>query len=138
MFFDTRRILMLVLALGVAACDADRKAVVATTDQPRPGTLVVTLSTPFPDDGAVLFELEGIGEEEVRAAEGIRLFTEREGSTLRIAALGAGLGGPLVSFDVADTRNPAAYRATPVEVADERNRARASLDGYRLEVAAAH
>ncbi len=130
----------LALAVGVLAYTGCSDAAVddTFTPGPEPGTLAVTLSSPMTDDGGVTFQLTGEGITNLRPAhDGIEMFPLQEGGGWTVAALGVGLSGEIIRFDVADIHMVEAYRATLVEVADEGNDVRRDISGHRLAVSVA-
>ncbi|MBI1722800.1 MAG: hypothetical protein HYR48_02700 [Gemmatimonadetes bacterium] len=124
------------LTLVTASCAADR---LSAPPAPEPGTLLVSLTAPHPDVGAVLLRLEGTGIGPIASANpAYQMLAQRadsSGSALHIAVIGDSLGGPLLTFSVLDVGQERAYTATVIEVADERNRLRERHDDYQLTVA---
>jgi hypothetical protein len=101
-----------------------------------PGTLVLRLTTPHPDDGAVLFEVTGPPVESVAAANGsLRVFTRHEGVRVVGAVVGDLANGAVVTLQVPDRAAAAGYSARVLEVSDRQSVLRASLAGYALRVA---
>lgn len=99
------------------------------------GTLVMRLTTPHTDDGALLFELSGPSIDNVIANdESLRLFTRRDGGSIVGAIVGTLSTGAIVTMRVPDVSAAASYTATIREVADRQDALRASLAGYALTV----
>jgi hypothetical protein len=97
------------------------------------GTLVLNLTTPHADDGALLFELNGPPIDDMTANDGsVQLFTQRVGGSTVGAVVGALANGTIVRLHVPDVS--AGYRATVLEVANRDDALRASLAGYALTV----
>jgi len=129
----SRWIFAMVAALSVgAACSDD-----STGGAPRAGTLVVRLTTPHADDGAMTFEVSGPSIDSAMAVNGsLRLFTRRVGgSTVVGAVVGALANGAVVTLYVPDVGAAAGYTARVLEVADRQDALRTSLAGYALTVA---
>lgn len=130
-----RRVCMLLalagLLFGAACADAP-----TGTGGPRAGTLIVRLTTPQTDDGAVLFELSGPPIESVAAVNAsLRLFTRRTNdATVVGAVVGAVTNGTVVTLRVPDVGAAPRYTARVLEVAGRDNVLRASLTGYALTV----
>ena len=97
-------------------------------------TVILHLTTPHADDGAVLFAVSGPPIDSATADNGrLRLFTRRSGETTIIGALiGVVRNGAEVTLHVRDAGSPFAYTAQIVEVADRANALRGSLAGYAL------
>jgi len=133
-----QRTLMLGLLLAAGACgDSTDTAAVLSEVGPEPGSLAVTVASPFADDGAYSLELRGAGITNIRPADdGAELFAREVGPVINVAVLGAALSGTVVKFDVPDVRDPGAYSVVLVEVADEANAVRRDLSGHRAEVTA--
>jgi len=118
------------LSLG-AACSDD-----PTSGAPRAGTLIVRLTSPHTDDGAMAFEVSGPAIDSAAAVNAsLRLFTRREGgSTVIGAVVGALANGAVVTLHVTDVGAAAGYAGRVLEVADRQDVLRASLAGYALTV----
>ncbi len=118
------------LSLG-AACSND-----PTGGAPRPGALLVRLTTPHTDDGAMTFEVSGAPiDSAVASNASLRLFIRREGgSTIVGAVVGALVDGTVVTLYVPDAGAAVGYTGRVLEVADRQDVLRASLAGYALTV----
>jgi hypothetical protein len=121
---------MAALSLG-AACTDDPNSGAA-----RAGSVSLRLTTPYADDGALLFEVSGPQIDSARAVNGsLQLFTRRVGSsTLAGVVVGAVANGTVVTLQVPDVGAAAGYSARVIEVADRHDALRASLTGYTLAV----
>lgn len=125
-----------VLAVGAvlwvsAACSAS-----PTDDGARAGSVMLYLTTPRSDDGAVVFEVSGPLIEDATAADAsTRLFTRRsDASTITGVVVGVLATGAVVRLQVPDVGVRAEYVARVLEVADRQNALRPSLVGYTLTV----
>lgn len=131
-----RWILTLVAALGVVACSDDPTG---TAPRPVAGALIVRLTTPHADDGALVFAISGPSiASAVTADTALRLFTRQvNDSTLVAVVVGVvdSAGGSLVTLQVPDLGAAGRYTARVIEVADRQDILRASLAGYVLTVA---
>lgn len=132
-----RRIAPLLAGLAAAALAAcgDAGMGVAPAD-PQPGVLTVSLTTPFPDDRAVLITVTGPGEATAvaDAGSGYSVHARAGGTTFRAAVFGRISSGPLVRFTVPDVGRASAYRATVQEVVDPASAVRPSTGGYVLSI----
>jgi hypothetical protein len=127
-------VLGMLLALGACGDDADTASMLGVPG-PEDGTMVLSVTSPFDDDGAYSLELRGEGVTNVRAVgNGAELFTREAGGVITIAVLGAALSGEVVAFDVPDGRDPSLFIATLLEVADEENDVRRDLSAYNVAV----
>ncbi len=123
-------------AVGAAlalACGEDE----VTSVRPVPGTLVVSLTTPNADDGAVAITVSGEGMTNVAAGSpSYAIFTRSPSpSLLKAAVVGGITGGALLSFDVPDLAKADRYHAAISEVADRGNALRGlPLTGYSVTV----
>jgi hypothetical protein len=133
----SRWIFAMVAALAVAAACADDSADDSMGGPARAGTLIVRLTTPHTDDGAMTFEVSGPPIDSAIAVNAsLRLFTRRAGSSTIVGALvGVVANGAVVTLQVPDVGAAAGYTATVLEVADRQNALRGSLTGYTLTVA---
>jgi len=113
---------------------------VACSDEPTnagsgPGTLVLRLTSPHADDGAMTFQVHGPSIESASVNGSLQLFTLRvNDSTLVGAVIGTLANGAIITLHVPDESVAAAYTATLREVADREDALRASLAGYALTV----
>ena len=100
------------------------------------GTLIVRLTTPHADDGAILFELSGPPIDTVVAVNAsLQSFTRRASSSTVVGAvIGVVVNGAVVTLQVPDVSASALYTVRIVEVADRENVLRPSLTGYGLTV----
>jgi hypothetical protein len=125
----------LLLLVVVSGCAADQ---VGAPRVPEPGTLVVSLSAPTADVGAVLIRLEGPEIKQAEPADSAyRMFvqeTDSAGGATHLAIIGTRLNGPLVVFAVPDVSQEAAYSATIMSVADHGNRLIEETSPYRLKL----
>ncbi|HET7040350.1 MAG TPA: hypothetical protein VFH97_10725 [Gemmatimonadales bacterium] len=128
------RILAMVVVLLVGAACSDEPTGTAP-DAPQPGTLVLNLTTPHADDGAVMFEVTGPDIDGASAANAsLRLFTRQADGGLVGVVLGVVGGGPVAALQVPDVGAAANYRVRVLEVADRADALRASLTGYAITV----
>ena len=126
-----RRMFTIAAALLVGVSCSDDPVAGARAD-----TVILRLTTPHTDDGAVLFEVSGPAIDSATADNAsLRLFTRRVGETTIIGALvGAVTTGAEVTLRVPDGGVAAGYTARVLEVADRQNALRTSLAGYALTV----
>lgn len=127
-------VLACLAAALLAACgDAGGMAL---PDGAEPGVLTVSLTTPFPDDRAVLISVSGPLEAGAVAAagQGYTVHVRPSGTTFRAAVFGRITSGPLVTFAVPDVNLASAYRATVQEVVDPSSNVRPTSTGYSLAV----
>lgn len=125
----------LILALAAGACTGgDGRG--TTPTQPEPGVLTVNLTTPNPDDRALVVQVNGPAISGVTAANAAYVVHSRVGaSSVRVAVFGSLGSGALLRFQVPDVNQASAYSATVVEVADAANAVRAATTGYTAVVA---
>ena len=126
----SRWIFVMVTALSVgAACSDD-----PTGSGARAGTVILRLTTPHADDGAMTFEVSGPPIDSATAADAsLRLFTRRSNSTTIVGVVvGAVTNGDVVALQVPDVGAASGYTARVLEVADRENVLRASVTGYAL------
>lgn len=127
-----RWIFAMVAALFVSVACSDE----STSAGAGAGTLVLRLTTPHADDGAMTFEVNGPSIDSASAVNGsLRLFTRRVGgSTVVGAVVGTLANGAVITLHVPDVGAAARYSATVLEVADRQDALRISLAGYALAV----
>lgn len=124
-------VMVVALFLG-ASCNGD-----PTHDSPPAGTLIVRLTTPHADDGAMTFELNGPPIDSAVAIDtSLRLFTRRESGTTIVGALVGSLAGGAVVRLYGPGLDAAGYTARVLDVADRQDELRESLAGYALMVGA--
>jgi hypothetical protein len=117
----------------LAACSGGDQPV--HPEPPTPGTLTVSLATPAQDDRAVMITVSGPGIGTVASASGAyTLYTKPEDAGVRAALFGPLASGPLLRFNVPDTRQAKSYSATIIEVATAANQLRAIGAGYAVTV----
>ena len=106
------------------------------TTAPVPGTLVVSVTTPNSDDGAMLFTVEGggIGKPTAVSSSHVLFFRATGTTSLTAVVVGNIAAGPLLSFEAPDVGLASSYTTTITEVAARDNALRPSLSGYTLSV----
>lgn len=132
-----RRFALILAGLAAAMLSACGDAGTGVAPEaPQPGVLTVTLTTPFPDDRAVLITVSGPGEATavVDAGSGYTVHARPGGTSFRAAVFGRLSSGPLVRFTVPDVGRASAYRATIQEVVDPASTIRPSTSGYGLAI----
>jgi hypothetical protein len=102
---------------------------------PVPGTLTLSLDTPYGDDGAVLLRLDGPDMTQVALAAGLYLRFLEDESSVTAVFVGDVVSGDLLTFHVPDVNRVSSYSATLLEAADRSNTVRGSLAEYTLTVA---
>ncbi len=119
------------LAVSVACGDDD-----GVTAVPMSGTLVLSLTSPNSDDGAILLSISGGGISTPTAVSSSHVLFFRSTGTTSINAVVVGniTAGLLLRFDVPDVSDASAYTGTITEVADRANALRTTLTGYSLEI----
>lgn len=126
-----RAALCVALALAGSACRQDAGVSSARSS----GKLIVSLDTPYADDGAVLVSLTGEGSVAPVALDpAVRLFVlpgDPASGETRVAVLGTRLAGALFGFQ---TTGDGAWQARVLDAADTRNRLRTDLGGYVVRV----
>lgn len=127
-------VLLAALALG-ASCGGETPV---TPDQPVPGTLAVSLNTPYADDKGLVIELVGRpgAVTALQAASGLELHSAAVTGGFRIAVFGAIADGTLLTFHVPDVRDVAQYTATLVEAAGPNAALRPASPAYGVGVVA--
>jgi hypothetical protein len=130
----TALVLAGLFAVGLSACGDAGSAL--GPQAPEPGVLTVSLTTPFPDDRAVLISVSGPDEvgAVTDAGSGYAVHARGGGTTFRAAVFGGITSGKLVRFAVPDVSRASAYRAVVQEVVDPSSNVRGSVAGYVLSV----
>jgi hypothetical protein len=124
-------------AVGVVACSSDGNGDLPPTG-PTAGTFAVTLTTPNPDDGAIVFRVNGPGITQVtNAVASHYMHFDQAGTALTVVVVGDLADGMLLTFRVPDVSSVSSYSATVLEVADRTNRLRETVGSYGLSVAPA-
>ena len=101
---------------------------------PVAATLQVSLSTPFNDDGAVLFTVTGGRVDSVDAA-GYTLYTSRtDPATLQVILTGDLSPGIVAHVHIPDERGASQYSATISQVAARETYIERDPASYRLEL----
>jgi hypothetical protein len=97
----------------------------------------VNLTTPNPDDGAILVELRGpVIQSVTEGVSEFRVYSDTLSATvLRAFVVGGLSSGGLLTVQVPDVGAATSYSATVLEVADRENVVRSDLAGYVLEIA---
>jgi hypothetical protein len=128
----SRWIFVMAAALSAGAACSDDPTAGAT----QAGTVMLRLTTPRADDGAVMFEVSGPPiDTAIAVTASVRLFTRRtSGSTMVGVVVGEVTAGAVVTLRVPDVGAGPGYTARVLEVADRQNALRASLTGYALTV----
>jgi hypothetical protein len=102
---------------------------------PIEGTLNLTLGTPNPDDGAVLFTVSGGPVDSVEAS-GFAVYSARvDANTLRVIVAGELGSGRLARIHIPDSREIGRYSAAMVQVAARVSYQQRSPEGYVLTLA---
>lgn len=104
-----------------------------------PGTLVLSLTTPNSDDGAVMFSISGEGITGLTRESPSHVVYFRSAGTVSGNAVVAGdiTAGALARFNVPDVAAVSSYSATITEVAARDNTLRGSVTGYSLSISPA-
>ena len=133
-----RRFALVLAGLAAALLSAcgDAAGTGLAPEAPQPGTLTVTLTTPFPDDRAMLITVSGPDEATavVDGGSGYSVHARTGGTTFRAAVFGRLSSGALVRFTVPDVSRASAYKATIQEVVDPASSVRPSTSGYVLAI----
>jgi hypothetical protein len=127
----TLRVVALVLLTAIGAgCDD-------TAEPPVPGSLLLSLTTPATDDGAILVRVTGPGIMSVGpTSSGQELFWRLAAEDeARAIVLGSVQAGPLLTIQVPDVNRADEYTAEVGEVAAESDALRDALAGYTVTVA---
>lgn len=116
-----------------AGCGGDQDDIAG----PIPGTLVVSLSTPNADDGAIVIRVGGPGGITGVTAQdpGLYLHWVQTGNTVTVVLVGDLAGGGILEVSVPDVGDVGSYYGSVLEVADRSSALRASLEGYALTIA---
>ena len=123
-------ILYITSAFALVACGRDKGPA-----GPRAGELTLTLTTPFPDDGAILVAITGPGIGTVRAtSDALALHSRAVAGGVRVAVFGDIASGSLLRIAVPDASQASKYSASVIEVSDRANAVRAVLSGYKAKV----
>lgn len=134
--FGRKALSAALLALLVACSDGGNDGGVTTPPAPVPGALTVSLTSPHPDDRALVLTINGpeaiTNVESTSAA--LRAHSRGSGSSHRVALFGPLATGAVLRFSVPDVNRAASYSVTLVEVADGSNNVRTSAAGYSLAV----
>ncbi|SRR6266513_1037487 len=137
------RIVPLVSAVFVAiACSESKQPTNPNPPPPPPlplNSVVVSLTSPNNDDGAVVVTLQGPSVSTLqRSSSGYLLYSRTPGAQeTRVIVVGSLATGPLFTFAPAAGANLSAYSATVQQVADRADALRASTTGYTLTITAA-
>jgi hypothetical protein len=122
-------LLCLLLALASLSCSD------ITGLLPRPGTLLVDLTTPHSDDAALLLHLTGpsIAPASIAAAGTELVFVRSAASGgVNVAVFGTFGAGPLLRVQVPDVNRAREYEVSVIEAADIDNEVRASVLDYSV------
>lgn len=118
----------LALAVGLACGDDENVGPEVT-----PGTMIVSLTTPNLDDGAIMFTVSGGAIDAPALLDVEHVLYLMEGTNaISVIIAGDIAAGELLEFDVPDIE--VTYTATITQVADRMNDLRDSLAGYELTV----
>jgi hypothetical protein len=127
-------IAMCALLSTSVSCGDDDNGSTGPAD-PVPGTLTLTLGTPYGDDGAFLLRLEGPDMTQVGlAAPALYLRFLEDESSVTAVFVGDVSSGALLTFRAPDLSRVGSYSATVLEAADRANALRGSLAEYTLTV----
>jgi hypothetical protein len=102
-----------------------------------PAPVVVHLTTPFPDDGAVLLALYGPLPptlDVVAASPGLVVHSVRTADTLRIAVFGSIVSGGLVRLDALDMNMMSQLGTRVEDAASRESTQRGTVSGYALRL----
>jgi hypothetical protein len=120
----------LVLALGLAlvgACSGDPSGPVATT-------LQVSLTSPYPDDGALLFTVTGGPVDSVEAS-GLTLYTSRpQPTTLQVILTGDVSSGNIARLHIPDAQLGRRYSVTLQQAAARGSYSQRDPASYQLRL----
>lgn len=119
---------LMALALLAAACGGGDPG---PTDEPQPGHLRATLTTPNASDGALLVRI--VGElSNLEAVGGYRIASAVTGTTTRLVLTGNVTGGDVLRFAVPDVRKLGSYLIIVDQVAARDTYALLDTGGYSL------
>ncbi|MDH5643156.1 MAG: hypothetical protein OEY63_03060 [Gemmatimonadota bacterium] len=108
------------------------------TAEPVPGNLVLSLTSPYSDDGGVRIEIAGpILSKPFTAIKGAVLYSElaEDGSGATVALLAGELpAGALLEFAVPDVKQWESYQITLTEVVNQANEVRGDMSDYELQL----
>ena len=115
---------------ALTACGDD------TAEPPIPGSLLLSVTTPATDDGAIMVRVTGpgiMGVQPTSSGQDLfwRLSSEDE---VRAIVIGAVQTGPLLTVQVPDVNRVEEYTAQVGEVAAESDAIRSALTGYSLSL----
>jgi len=124
------------------ACSESKQPTNPNPPPPPPlplNSVVVSLTSPNNDDGAVVVTLQGPSVSTLqRSSSGYLLYSRTPGAQeTRVIVVGSLATGPLFTFAPAAGANLSAYSATVQQVADRADALRASTTGYTLTITAA-
>lgn len=133
---------MIRMRRGAAVCAAALAMLLAAacgddvTEPPIPGMLLLSLTTPAPDDDGVLLKVSGPGIQAVGKASSVqeifwRLASESEA---RVIVLGGLSSGPLLTLQVPDVRKSAEYSVTVLDVSTVDDAVRDQVSAYQATV----
>ena len=134
------RTAVLLAAAATFACTDDVRDTTGPgieADVPDPGFVAVRLTTPNPNDGALVLQLSG-GERVVDSLIGSTgsVFTAVTGpNSFRIMLAGAIGDGPVMRFWMPDRRDVALYTATLEQAAARSTYQQQDISGYSLSIA---
>ena len=123
-------VLYITSSLALGACGKDKGPAA-----PRAGELTLSLTTPFPDDGAILLAITGPEIGTVRAtSSAIATHSRAVAGGVRVVVFGDIASGSLLRIAVPDASQSSKYSASVVEVSDRANAVRAVLTAYKTKV----
>jgi len=124
----SRRALAALLLAIAPACGGDGPG---PTDQPEPGVVRASLTTPNTTDGALLIRI--VGElSNLEAVGGYRVASTAAGTTTRLVLTGNLAGGDLLRFSVPDKRKISSYLVVVEQVAARDTYALIDPAGYAI------
>jgi hypothetical protein len=135
---------VIVAAALIAACDSPLQPPPSAIPVPPPPPappppapeLVVRLTSPAGDDGALLFELKGPGLGAVTPADSDWWFSSEmmSDSVLRVAIVGIVSNSSLVSVKLTGNRLASEYQATILDLTDHAGQLRDNLAAYSIQI----